>query len=406
MLFLSLLTTNYNEPTHQKITYTYLYKTIEEINFMLKLVFYFAAISSLLLFSGCGNGNDNAQNYLRLPAMMVDTTTALTVKDYIGTIEGKINVEIRSQVEGILEEIYVDEGQYVYAGQPLFKINPLPYQEILNNAIATENVERAKLKNAKLEVERILPLVENEVIAEVQLKAVKANYEVAQASLARASAAVASARINYNFTTITAPVQGYIGMIPKRVGNLINRGEKTPLTVLSDVSDVYVYFSISESDFLYFTKNKTKINDTTRNALGSILPEATLFLADGLEYPQKGKVDAVSGQVNRNTGSISLRASFPNSAEIMRSGNTGTIQLKEAKKGVILIPQEAIITIQDRHFVYIIDKESKARMTPVTLDGVADKQYIVSDGLKRGDIVILTGFHKLEEGALVKPKKD
>src|SRR5690606_31289597 len=147
MLFLSLLTTNYNEPTHQKITYTYLYKTIEEINFMLKLVFYFAAISSLLLFSGCGNGNDNAQNYLRLPAMMVDTTTALTVKDYIGTIEGKINVEIRSQVEGILEEIYVDEGQYVYAGQPLFKINPLPYQEILNNAIATENVERAKLKN-------------------------------------------------------------------------------------------------------------------------------------------------------------------------------------------------------------------------------------------------------------------
>lgn len=365
-----------------------------------------ALIFGLLLFVSCDSDENQKNNFLSLPALKVDTTTAITVKDYIGTIEGKINVEIRSQVEGILEEIYVDEGQYVHAGQPLFKINPLPYQEILNNALATENVERAKLKNAKLEVDRMRPLIDHEVIAEVQLQAVKANYEVAQASLARASAAVASAKINYGFTTITAPVQGYIGMIPKRVGNLINRGEKTPMTVLSDVSDVYVYFSISESDYLYFTKNKTVINDSTRNSLGSILPEATLYLADGTLYSQKGNVDAVSGQVNRSTGSISLRASFPNSAEIMRSGNTGTIQLKEAKKGVILIPQEAIITIQDRHFVYVIDKDSKARMTPVELNGVSDKNYIVSNGLQRGDVVILTGFHKLEEGALVKPKKD
>ena len=373
---------------------------------MYKFLQFKAIIFTLAIFASCSNDDNESSKYLRLPAIVVDTTTALTIKNYIGTIEGKINVEIRSQVEGILEEIYVDEGQYVYAGQPLFKINPLPYQEILNNALATENVERAKLKNAKLEVDRMRPLIEHEVIAEVQLQAVKANYEVAQASLARAAAAVASARINYGFTTITAPVQGYIGMIPKRVGNLINRGEKTPLTVLSDVSDVYVYFSMSESDYLYFTKNQTKVNDTTRNSLGSILPEATLYLADGIIYPQKGVVDAVSGQVNRNTGSISLRASFPNSAEMMRSGNTGTIQLKEAKIGAILIPQEAIITIQDRNFVYIIDSSSKARMTPVILDGVSEKSYIVASGLKPGDTVILTGFHKLEDGALVKPKID
>ncbi len=361
---------------------------------------------SLTALNSCNTDKNEEKEYLSLPAMVVDTTTAITVKDYIGTIEGKLNVEIRSQVEGTLEEIYVDEGQYVTAGQPLFKINPLPYQEILNNAVATENVERAKLKNAKLEVERLRPLVEHEVIAEVQLKAVMANYEVAQASLARASAAVASARINLDFTVIKAPVQGYIGMIPKRIGNLVNRGENTPLTVLSDVRDVYVYFSMSESDYLYFTKNKTIVNDTTRNSLGSILPEATLFLADGTKYPQSGQVDAVSGQVNRSTGSISLRASFPNSAEMMRSGNTGTIQLKESKPGVILIPQEAVITIQDKNFVYTINKEGKARLTAIDLDGVSNKKYIVSNGLKRGDIVILTGFHKIEEGSLVKPKKD
>lgn len=361
---------------------------------------------SLAALNSCTANKTPEKEYLILPAMVVDTTTAITVKDYIGTIEGKLNIEIRSQVEGILEEIYVDEGQYVTAGQPLFKINPLPYQEILNNALATENVEKAKLKNAKLEVERLRPLVEHEVIAEVQLKAVMANYEVAQASLARASAAVASARISLDFTVIKAPVQGYIGMIPKRIGNLVNRGENTPLTVLSDVRDVYVYFSMSESDYLYFTKNKTIVNDTTRNSLGSILPEAILFLADGTKYPQSGRVDAVSGQVNRSTGSISLRASFPNSAEMMRSGNTGSIQLKESKPGVILIPQEAVITIQDKNFVYTIDKDEKARLTAIQLDGVSNKKYIVSNGLKRGDSVILTGFHKIEEGSFVKPKKD
>ena len=373
---------------------------------MIRKIVYSSIVVSSLVLSSCNGNNEGNDPHMYLPALTVDTTTAITVKDYIGTIEGKLNIEIRSQVEGLLEEIYVDEGQYVTQGQPLFRINPLPYQEILNNAVATENVEKAKLKNAKLEVDRMRPLIENEVIAEVQMKAMMANYEVAQASLARASAAVASAKINLDFTIIKAPVQGYIGMMPKRIGNLVTRGEKTPLTVLSDVREVYVYFSMSESDYLYFTKNKTIINDSTRNSLGSILPEATLFLADGIEYGQKGKVDAVSGQVNRSTGSISLRASFPNSAEMMRSGNTGTIQLTEAKPGVILVPQEAIIGIQDKNFVYTIDKDNKAKMTAVTLDGVSDKKYIVSSGLKRGDTVILTGFHKIEEGSLVKPKKD
>src|SRR5690554_3873774 len=361
---------------------------------------------SLFLLLACSNSNEGQKQYLILPVLEVDTTTAITIKDYIGTIEGKVNVEIRAQTEGILQEIYVDEGQYVIQGQPLFKIDPSPYIEILNNEIATENIERAKLKNAKLEVDRLRPLVEHEVIAEVQLKAVMANYEVAQASLARASAAVASAQINVDRTVIKAPVTGYIGMIPKRIGNLITRGESTPLTVLSDVSDVFIYFSMSESDYLYFTKDISAKTDTVRNSLGSILPEAQLFLADGTEYAQKGIVDAVSGQVNRNTGAISLRASFPNSSEIMRSGNTGTIRLKESRPNVILIPQETVITIQDRTFVYTIDQNDQARLTAIQLDGISNENYIVSDGLHPSDMVILTGFHKIEEGVYIKPEQE
>ena len=361
----------------------------------------FTSLSLKSCNTGTAKNSDETENALSLPALKIDTTTAISIKDYIGTIEGKVNVEIRSQVEGVLDEIYVDEGAYVQKGQLLFKINPLPYQEILNNAIASENVEKAKLKNAKLEIDRLRPLVENQVIAPVQLQSVRANYEVAKASLAKASAAVASAQINLEFTNIKAPVSGYIGRIPKRVGNLISRGEKTPLTVLTDVSDVYVYFSMSESDYLYFTK--ANATDSIKSSLGKIIPEAKLILADGKEYNKTGIVDAVNGQVNRSTGSISLRASFPNSEDVMRSGNTGTIKLKESQKGVILVPQEATTTIQDKTFVYLLNQDKKVVLQPITIDGTSNKNYIVTEGLKINDVIILTGFNKFNDQTQVNP---
>lgn len=363
-------------------------------------------IGTLVAINSCNIGNsktlDPRENAIALPIIQVDTTTAITIKDYIGNIEGKINVEIRPQVEGTLDKIFVDEGAYVQEGQPLFQINPQPYQEVLNNMIATENVEKAKLKNAQLEIDRLKPLIDNEVIAEVQLETAKSNYEIAKASLAKATAAVASAQINLDYTIIKAPVSGYIGRMPKRIGNLVSKGDKEPLTVLTDVSEVYVYFGMSESDFLYFTKEAKKSDGTRITSSGQILPEVTLILADGHEYGEKGKVDMVNGQVNRNTGSISLRASFPNSQDVMRSGNTGTVKLQETKAHVILIPQEVTTAIQDKTFVYILDTEDKVKLQSIQLDGVSGTNYIVSEGLQIGDRVIKTGFDKLTEGMYVK----
>lgn len=363
-------------------------------------------IGTLLAINSCNIGSpkkiDPKENALSLPIIKIDTTTAITVKDYIGNIEGKVNVEIRPQVEGILEDIFVDEGAFVKEGQPLFKVSPQPYQEVLNNMIATENVEKAKLKNAKLEIDRLKPLIDNEVIAEVQLETAKSNYEIARASLAKASAAVASAQISLDYTIIKAPVSGYIGRMPKRIGSLVSKGDKDPLTVLSDVSEVYVYFGMSESDFLYFTKDAKASNEAKITSSGLILPEVSLILADGKEYAEKGKVDMVNGQVNRNTGSISLRASFPNSQDVMRSGNTGTIKLQETKPRVILIPQEVTVSIQDKTFVYIIDKDEKVKLQSIEISGVSKDNYIVSEGLSIGDRVIKTGFDKLTEGMYVK----
>ncbi|AJA69414.1 efflux RND transporter periplasmic adaptor subunit [Myroides odoratimimus] len=370
------------------------------------------AFSALIMFgtligiNSCNIGSsktlDPKENALALPIIKVDTTTAITIKDYIGNIEGKVNVEIRPQVEGILEKIFVDEGAFVKEGQPLFQIDPLPYQEVLNNMIATENVEKAKLKNAKLEIDRLKPLIDNEVIAQVQLETAKSNYDIAKASLAKATAAVNSAKISLDYTIIKAPVSGYIGRMPKRIGNLVSKGDKEPLTVLSDVSEVYVYFGMSESDFLYFSKDNKK-TDTASISNGHYLPDVSLILADGHEYPEKGKVDMINGQVNRTTGSISLRASFPNSKDVMRSGNTGTIKLKETNPRVILIPQEVTTSIQDKTFVYILDKEDKVKLQSIELNGVSGNNFIVSEGLQIGDRIIKTGFDKLTEGMYVKP---
>ncbi len=366
---------------------------------------------SLIIFGSCADGwskrADTEESLIALPIHIVDTATAITVKDYLGTIEGKVNVEIRPQVEGILEEIYVDEGAFVEEGQKLFKINPLPYQEQLNNAIARENVEKARLRNAKLEVDRLQPLIDNEVMSDVRLQTAKSDYEVAQASLAQASAAVASARINMEFTTIKAPVSGFIGRIPKRIGNLVAKNDSQPMTVLSDIEEVYVYFAMSESDFLYFSRKhseQSKNNDSlSLHSSERFIPYVTLVLADGEEYQEKGVVDAVTGQVNRTTGSISLRATFPNQDFVLRSGNTGTLKMQENMPGVLLIPQVATTELQDKVFVYTLTPDNRVKRKAIRISGKTGSNYIVSEGLEPNDRIVTSGFDKLTEGMEIIP---
>lgn len=275
--------------------------------------------------------------------------------------------------------------------------------------VATENVAKAKLQNARLEMERLRPLVENEVISEVRLKSAQSEFDVAKASLQQASAAVRSADIDKQFTTIKAPVSGYIGRIPKRVGNLVTKNDSQSLTVLSDVQEVYVYFSMSESDFLYFSKKQAKqdVKDSIYSQSGKIrklaFPEVSLLLADGESYGRKGKVDAVNGQVNRTTGAISLRATFPNTDNILRNGSTGTLKFVETQKGVIQIPQISTSELQDKTFVYVVDNNNIVHRRSVKIEGKSNSNYIISEGLTVGDRILLSGFDKISEGATIIP---
>lgn len=363
------------------------------------------------LHTSCTNGNSknaNAQNLpigVELPVMTVNTTTAFTERTYLGSVEGTDNVEIRPQVSGKLEAIFVDEGEYVEKGQKLFQIDPLTYNEALNNEIANREVRKAELENAALEIERLTPLVEHEVISNVRLRAAESNYEVAKSALAQAGAAVNTAKINKDFTLIKAPVDGYIGRIPKRIGNIVSMSDSEPMTILSDIQSVRVYFSMSETDFLYFNeRSKRDTLDVDEGETRDMLSEVTLILADGKEFEEKGMIDAIDGHVNRSTGAISLRATFPNPKGLLRSGNSGKIKMEEMHHNVISIPQTAIYEIMDRTFVYVLDAEDKLKRQPVELAGSSGKNYLIEAGLNPGDRIVTNGVESLNEGLLVIPQ--
>lgn len=351
------------------------------------------------------NKSAKEENEIALSVYEIDTGTAVLATNFLGTVEGKYNVEIRPQVSGELQEAYVDEGDFVEKGQKLFKIDPQPYQEELNQAVANRNVEEAKLNNAQTEVDRLKPLVDNEVMAPVRLEKERSNYKVAMANLKQAEAEVANAQIKLGYATIKAPVKGYIGRIRKRIGNLVKPGDSDPITVLTDVDEVYVYFSVNESEFSKLQKTDSDVKDTLsksrRKEIGQMV---NLILPDGREYEHSGFIDATSGQVNKTTGTITLRATFPNQENILRSGNTVTLVRSDTKKGRVLIPRKATYELQAKTFVQKLTQDNYVVRQLIEVEADApNNQYIVSDGLHKGDRILVEGLDKVSDSTRIKP---
>ena len=335
-----------------------------------------------------------------LPVEAVHTGTETTYQDYPASIEGVVNVEIRPQVTGMLERILVDEGAAVRKGQPLFKINDAPFREQLNNALAAQQAAAGSVVSAQVEVDRFAPLVQNKVVSEVQLQTAQAALTVAKANLQRAKAAVSSARINMGYTTITAPVSGYLGRLQTKQGSLVGPTDAQALTQLSDVHEVHTYFSLGEDDFITFRKQYA--GQTLQDKL-THLPPVALVLADQSTYPTKGKVDMVDGQFDKTTGAVTLRATFPNANGLLRSGNTGTIRLALAHPDVLLVPTAATVELQDRVFVYAVGDSNKVSRQAITIQGKSGANYLVSEGVKNGDRIVLQGLDHLQEGQIIQP---
>lgn len=369
---------------------------------MKRIVFILIAASVLLSACSGNNAPAPAAQAVAVPVFAIGSGEAVTYQEYPVAVEGRVNVEIRPQVDGYLDKVYVDEGSFVKAGQPLFKINENRYRELLNNAQGAANAAEAAVINAKLEVEKMTPLVEGKVISDYQLKSAKASLKIAEANRKQAEAAVASARINVGYTLITAPVDGYITRLPKKQGSLVSAADPIPLTLLSDIAEVHAYFSIGESDFIAFRERYAgnSITDKIKN-----LPPVALVLADNSVYEQKGKIDMVDGQFDKSTGAITLRANFPNAKGLLRSGNTGRVRLGITHNNAIVIPQSATVEVQDKIFVYAVSKDNKVSKVPVNILGKSGTDYLVKDGLKAGDRIVFKGFESLQDGAVIVPEK-
>ena len=336
------------------------------------------------------------------PTEVVTITTgnATTDNEYTASVEGKVNVEIRPQVEGNLAQVLVDEGAFVNAGQPLFKINDLPYREQYNSAVASLHAAQAAISTAQLEIDKVTPLVQSKVVSEVQLKSARAARQMAVANAEQAKAAVATAQINLGYTTVKAPVSGYIGRLPKKQGSLVSRADAEPLTTLSDVREVYAYFSLSEGDFIRF---KAQYPGNTINDKIKALPPVSLLLADNTVYSEEGHVTMIDGQFDKNTGAITLRASFPNPQGLLRSGNTGRVRMSMAHDGAIMVPASATIEMQDKVFVYAVGDSNKVARQPITIIGKNGTNYLIKDGVKPGDRIVFTGLDRLQDGAVIQP---
>lgn len=348
-------------------------------------------ISFLILLAGCKNSQDQAQNQaaVALPIATVQQSETVVTKEYAASIEGITNVEIRPQVSGYLEKILVDEGAYVKAGQVLFLIESSVYKEQYNNALAN-------LTTAKIELDRKKELVKSKIVSDLQVQEAEATYNAAQAQ-------AETAKINLNFCTIKAPVSGYISRIPYRLGSLVSPSNAEPLTFLSDIQKVNVYFSLSEGDFVSFQKQY--IGNSTKQTFENI-PPVSLILSDGEEYELKGKIDAIDGQFNKTTGAITLRAKFDNPKLLLRSGNTGKIAIEQKYTDAVLVPVASTIMIQDKVFIFSVDKDNKAVQLPIEVSGKSGGNYIVSKGIDAGDKYIVTGFAQLQLGTPVVAQKE
>lgn len=341
------------------------------------------------------------QGPMPLKVLTVEPTSTELNNTYPATLKGKTDIDIRPQVSGFITKVHVDEGQRVVKGQPLFTIDQVQYQAAVDQAQAAVNAARTAVANAQIQADNNNQLFERNIISENARQVSDNQLRAAQAQLRQAEAALTSAQKNLSYTVVTAPSDGVVGTIPNREGSLASPSSAQPLTTISDNSQIYAYFSLTEKDLLNMTDGGTKrLTDVVKE-----MPEVTLVLANGTEYPIKGKVATVSGVIDNATGSASVRALFDNPSGMLRSGNTGQVNIPVSSENVIVVPQKATFEVQDLKYVFTLNDSNMTVTTPIQVLSLNDgKNYVVTGGLNPGDRVVIEGVGtNVRAGMPVKP---
>ena len=340
----------------------------------------FAALG-LSVLTACGGGQGGMKmgdNQFAVEA--VKATSSNQSEQYPATIKGLQDIEVRPQVSGLIVKLCVDEGATVRKGQALFQIDPTQYKAAYDQAAASVKSAKANLETITATERNKKMLHDQKIISDFEYQTAVNNLLTAKANLAQAEAAYTAAKQNLDFCTVKSPSDGVIGTFPYRIGALVSPSISEPLTTVSEIGDMYVYFSMTEKQLL----DLTRAGGTLKEQLEK-MPAVKLQLADGTMYDAEGKIDAVSGVIDQTTGSVSMRAIFPNKQNILRSGGMANVVFPYTMSEIILIPQTATQEIQDKKFVYVLQPDSTLKHTEIHISNLNDgKNYIVTGGLKEG----------------------
>lgn len=345
---------------------------------MMKRVVSGAVLSAVLLLFSCNEKKEEKQEDSVYPVTSPVKMDTIINKDFVAQIQSVKNIEIRAQEKGFLEKIYVDEGQYVKAGQTLFRIMPQLYQAELLKA-------KAEVEQASIELRNASTLANNDIVS-------KNERLMAKAKLDAANAEMKLAQIHLSFTDIKAPFSGVIDRIPLKLGSLVDEGDL--LTTLSDNTDIYSYFNVSEPEYLNYQKNVADRGNQNVN----------LVMANGDLFNQTGQIQTIEGQFDNETGNIAFRAKFPNPEKLLRNGETGKIRMTLPLKNALIVPQKATYEIQDQKYVFVVDKNGVAKSKNIKVAYELPDIYVVASGLSGGDKILLEGVQKVKDDQKVKVK--
>lgn len=358
------------------------------------------AIITAIYVTGCSSKaqttQDEATDTLQLPVLTLSTRDTVIQKPYVANIQALKNIDIRSRVRGFLEKVFIDEGASVQKGQLLFKLNDQEFKVNLTKAKAALSNAVADAKATALEVDRVKMLVDKKVISKSELEVAESKLSADKATIEEARSMVQSAEDQLAYTYIHAPFDGIVDRIPLKSGSLIDEG--TLLTSLSDISSMYAYFSFPENEYLQYVRKR-------KTAPGKTSDKVRLVLADGLDFPYEGDIETVEAEIEQKTGSINFRARFPNPQKLLRHGATGKLFISTKADNVVMVPQQSVFDIQDKSYVYLVDKNNQLHMRAFVPQTRFSNYYIVKEGLKPGDKILLEGTQNVRDGMIIKPRK-
>lgn len=357
-------------------------------------------VLTAVMLTSCGSkSNKMGEASNDFAVETIQTTTADLKTSYPATIKGMQDIEIRPKVSGYLVKLLVDEGATVRKGQPLFLIDSEQYRATVKAAKAQIRVCRANIATQKLTVDNKRMLFKQNIISSYDLKMAENTLASYEAQLAAAEAQLQSAQDNLRWCTVTSPADGVVGSIPYRVGSLVSGQSAEAFTTVSNISKMYVYFSMTEKQLLALTREAGGVNAAIKK-----MPAVSLVLSDGTTYSQSGTISTVSGVIDPSTGSVQMRATFDNAQHILRSGGTGSILIPTHASDAIMVPQSATFDVQDKKFVYVVNADKTVATREITVLPQNNGQtYVVASGLRAGERIVVDGVNQLKNGQKINP---